>query len=402
MKTRTCLLAAALFCLVSSFGCNRTRPAAPVERAVEEFHQGPPLTEADGKQFAAQLEKAAHEGNARAFQDLFDWKALFERSTAGLDPSIGKEVLKGAEQADAAGSFARQITEAVSKGGSYRLVRVHDVDGHRRVLFRLLQPQGVNYHDLILVRGADNQIRAVDFLVYLSGELMSRTFHRLFLTLAVSSSRGLLGKLMGTDRELVENASTMTAMNQAIRDGKPADALAKFKTLPPRLKKEKAFLLIRLMAAQAVGEEAYQEAMDDIAREHPGDPCMDLIRIDALLLKKKFDDARAAVDRLDQALGGDPYLDVFRCNISLESGQLEQAREAAQRAVKALPDQQLPHWCLVTVSLRQKDHEETARLLTDLEDRFKLQMDNLENNKDYQDFVRSPAYKKWLNRKKEG
>jgi hypothetical protein len=42
---------------------------------------------------------------------------------------------------------------------------------------------------------------------------------------------------------------------------------------------------------------------------------MDLMLIDGFILKERYDDALAAIDRLDNDLSGDPYLDTLRANI---------------------------------------------------------------------------------------
>jgi hypothetical protein len=43
--------------------------------------------------------------------------------------------------------------------------------------------------------------------------------------------------------------------------------------------------------------------------------------LDALLLEKKYDEALAAVDRIDKLVGGDPYLDTYRTNINALKNQ---------------------------------------------------------------------------------
>jgi hypothetical protein len=411
MNACRCLLTITLGLLLVAGGCARKKPNldegenADSPMPVAQFHHGKPLTIEECKSFAARLEAAAKSDKPQEVLALFDWESLFERSLAGINLSKRDRdaTLKGMRESDGPSNLTKLILEAVNNGGSYRPLRVHDKDEGKRVLFRLVNAEGgLNYHDLMLARRPDNQARVIDFHVVLSGEAMSTTMRRMFLTVFSQTNKGLFAKLVGREQDLVKHLPTWTKMGEESRAGNHQEVMRLFNTLPPSLQKEKPIQITRILSAAALGDELHQQALDDYEKHFPNDPSLDLIRIDSLILKKKYAEALAAVDRLDKAVGGDPYLDTLRANIHLESGKPEQARQPADRAVKSLPDLQQPYWTMVSISLKEKDHAATVKWLTELDERFDLDLDNLKEVPDYADFIKSPEYKKWAaDRKKD-
>ena len=53
------------------------------------------------------------------------------------------------------------------------------------------------------------------------------------------------------------------------------------------------------------------------SQAHPNDAMIDLISVDAYILRKAYDKALEAIDRVDKAIGRDPYLKVLRGNVLL-------------------------------------------------------------------------------------
>jgi hypothetical protein len=407
MRTLSSLLVAALVCLLCLVGCGRKRTPIAEDALPDPpaavFHHGPALTDEEARRFAERVEKTARDNDPQGLARLFDQEALFERALSGISapPRVLEALRRDARQSSGLTHLTVPVTRAVSNGGSYRLLRVHQEGDEKRVLFRLLHPEaGVNYHDLVLARDEDGQVRAIDLYTFLSGELGSRSIRRLLLPVAAQASRGLIDRLAGADQDLIRHLPTYKRLIQAFKENNHAEVLAQYDRLPPSLQKDKNVLILRLQAAQNVGDDAHQAAYDALARHFPDDPCLDLNSIAPLLHRKRYRKALEAVERLDRAVEGDPYLDSFRSTIHLEAGRVDQAR-AAQRVVKSLPDLQSSYWPLVAISLREKDHEETARLLSDIEKRFDVDLDNLEKEPDYRDFVKSAVYKKWRHRNKD-
>ena len=53
------------------------------------------------------------------------------------------------------------------------------------------------------------------------------------------------------------------------------------------------------------------------------------------------------------------------------------------------------HLLQLLISLREKDHGETARCLTALREEARIDVGEIESNEEYVDFVKSPEYKAW-------
>ena len=229
----------------------------------------------------------------------------------------------------------------------------------------------------------------------MSGELITKTLRRAFLPVAAHANRGVLERLAGTEGEFMANLPTIERMNRSLQEGRPKEVLADYKTLPPGLRKDKNFMLMRLRASQGVGDAEYAAAIEDLRKEHPDDPCIDMISIDGYSFKKEYRQAVACVDRLDKAIGGDPYLNVLRANLLVEVPDLDAADRAARAAIAAEPTLVEAYWARVAVTLKRPDFAETARVLGQITRRFHLQFGDLAAQPLYAEFVKSPEYAAW-------
>ena len=61
----------------------------------------------------------------------------------------------------------------------------------------------------------------------------------------------------------------------------------------------------------------------------------------------------------------------------------------------ALPD---AYWNMLTLTVQSKQFEKTFLYLLEVEQRFRLQMDDLTTVPDYAEFVKTPEYQEWLKR----
>ena len=78
----------------------------------------------------------------------------------------------------------------------------------------------------------------------------------------------------------------------------------------------------------------------------------------------------------------------------LLAGRPDEARLLATQALKAEPFL-AAHWVLVTLTLHNKDYDETLRLLKQIDKGFQMQWNDLATQPDYAGFVASPQYQQW-------
>jgi hypothetical protein len=365
---------------------------------------GPPLSDAECREFAEKVKKAFATQNTAALISLIDWDALIETATAGVEAptEFRKAFAKGLKGSlNREQSLVGQIVARAKEGGSYTLLRIHDKNGRRCALFRLLPANdgGVNYHDFVLARSPTGQVRATDLYVFLSGELISQTFRRSYIPEAAYASRGFLAKLTkrsGPEKEFVDNAPKLQQMIKNLREQKFPAALEVFNSLPPRLKKDKTYLLIRLQAAQGVDEQTYAAAIEDFRSAYPSDACVDMMSMDYFFLKKQYAQAFECIDRLDRAVGGDPFLNLLRANAHVVEGKFDDAERDVRRTIEQEPTLQQGYDLMLVVSASKGNYDETLAMLKILSDKFHVQFGDLSTEEALAGFVKSPQHQQWL------
>jgi tetratricopeptide (TPR) repeat protein len=397
---RRCLSSAMLVLAAGLFaaGCGK-KNASPetVTPAPAVVQFGPPPTDEEAREFATQLERAMKAKDSAAVTKLLRVEDLFVRSVSdlGLDQKSQQSFMAGVRSAGIA-RFGDQFVAEVEKGAKYSFIRVRTINSRSRVLFRFLGDDGLNYHEFLVARYPDGQIGAEDIHIMLTGEMFSQSIRRLLMRLRAEQDRGLLARLKGTDQAFTKYAQQVQSMANAVKSGRPADALATYRQLPPELQRDKTIQLLSVLAGKDVGDDEYITAVSAFRRDHPADPAVDLLSIDYHLLKKQYDEAIKSVDQLDKAIGGDPYLFAMRANIQSEAGRFDQARSSAERAVKELPTMEEAYWVRITVALKEKNHPDTLKWLKAIVENCGTEIDDLTEIDDYSTFVESAQHAEWL------
>src|SRR5690606_37299958 len=155
-------------------------------------------------------------------------------------------------------------------------------------------------------------------------------------------NRNLLQKLMQSENDYLKHIDKINAMQIAVRNERPQQALVIYHELPETLQTDKTLLLVRIIAAaRAEDWDDYASAIDVFKQRYPDEAAVDLMSIDVLVRDKKFDEIQAAIDRIDKAVGGDPHLDAVRASIYFLANDLVSAEKYSLKAAadpKALPD----------------------------------------------------------------
>lgn len=387
-STRTLGLIVTIVCGVGLPGLLRAA-AAPAAASTEQ-----------AATVAGHLQEAVAKGDTAGADAEFDIDAFLDRTTAGVSstPQYDQGFRSGVKEGSA---LLGQIVRAAN-GGSYRLLRIRQVSGQTRALFRMLPKDGgLNYHDWVLGTDAQGAPKFVDIYVAVTGELTSQTLRRVYLMGAVQSKPTLLQRLTGTEKDLAANLDTMKQITADVQSGKDKEALDAYKTLPKSLQENKTFMMMRLAAAQHRQEQdpqEYQNVMADFQRLFPGDPGLDLTCLDSVITARKFPEAFASIDRLEAFTGGDAYLVFLRANLYLlrgEAADLGQAKQLYRRAITAEPGLTDPYWGMVTLTLKAKEFDQTAAMLDEIQKNLGIHFKDLETVPEYAEFTKSDAYRKW-------
>jgi hypothetical protein len=347
-------------------------------------------------EFARAIATGLKAGDPTALDRVIDIDAMSNRALVGLDVNEEWKVgyRKGVRQDFTLGKPILQAVQAGGSKGSYTFLRIHTVDGKRRAMFRMITGGSYNYHDCLLEPASDG-FRIVDIYVFISGEWMSETFHRMAVG-ALAQEPGTLGKLVGRENEYTKSLPQIQNISKLHREGKNAEALKVYEGLPASVKKEKSVLIVRLGAAADVSVPEWTKALDELKKNYPNDPCIPIHSIAPLIVAKKYDEAVKGYDDLDKAVGGDAYLQCRKADVWFAKGDLTKARESAEKAVEIDKSYSEGHWVLVTIALKEKRWADVSKFLTTIEKDLGIGIADLTKVKVYADYVTTPEYEAWM------
>jgi tetratricopeptide (TPR) repeat protein len=177
-----------------------------------------------------------------------------------------------------------------------------------------------------------------------------------------------------------------------------AEAKSELDSLSPALKKQKSIMLLQVQAAMHLDEATYEASITAFEKSFPDSPALDLVSIDGFVMREQWDDAMAAVERLDKRVGGDTYLMFLRANLFAAAKKYDKAKESAEKALADEPTLVDAMWTLLTVALETESFAEAAALLKRLETEFEVEMDPgvMAVEPLYAEFLQSDEYKTWL------
>lgn len=399
-RRQVCVVAAIMTLVAwSSSGCNRgARNAADQDAALAS----PLVADEIATQFAKDFENAVLIQDREAIHQFFDWDRILEKAIgepAGIEPEVIASFREGAKLAYEERGLGAEMTRLANAGGKVRFLRLREREGRTRAIFRLTLPNGggMNYCELVLAPIGQDLCKAIDMHSYLSGENMSLIIRRMFLTAVSDESQALLKSASDADPD-VSNLQQVLKLTEASEVRDADQVLAIYEQLPAAVRQERSLMLMYLRAAAGHSEDKFDEAVEQFRKIHPNDPALDMLLVDRHIVKQRYEEALACVDRLDEAVGGDPYLEIQRAGVFVAKRDLDAARTSVNNAIKTDPSMEHAYWMGVTISLQTRQFEDTANLLDEIRDRFKTRYNDLSEITEYAEFVASPEYQVWRTR----
>ena len=349
--------------------------------------------------FLESMGQSVDEGKLTEFNRSMDWDGMSAKASRGFQipvKSKGKFLSEFREVQDTETGFSGQVVRSATRGGSYTLVKIHEVGAETRAMFRMVLPEdgGFNYHDYVLGR-VGGQLKATDVYIYGAGELLTSTMRRAMIISAASQGPEWLKGLTGRDLDMAKSAKQIREYSDLAAKGDPEGVLARFAKLPKSVQTEKGVLLVRLYAATQIDDQTQEQVLADIRKSDPKDYAGDLQCLASYLSAQKYSQFEKAVIRLNKAVGGDPYLNVVLAGMEVERQDYKKARQLLEEAVTADDTVIDAWWSLVTVSLREKDFAATIKYLDRLATDFSVDVGDVTKNAEYADFVKSPEFAKW-------
>ncbi len=129
--------------------------------------------------FVKRFERAANKRDTDAIKGAFDLDTLMDRVCEGL--SVTPAQRRSFALTVGLASASAPYLETVGAGGHIKLLRVNEMDGGPRALYRLAGDDGLNYHDVVLALTDRGRVAVVDAYVYDTGEMMSAALRRMLV-----------------------------------------------------------------------------------------------------------------------------------------------------------------------------------------------------------------------------
>ncbi|WP_145425698.1 tetratricopeptide repeat protein [Symmachiella dynata] len=367
-----------------------------------------PLTEDEAKEFFGNLEKAIYAGDIDfVANQMIDWNSIWKKATVGFRTNNAYReartqfLLGGPHYMTHEGGEVRKIVDDVAAGGAFDLLRLHVVDGERRMLLRSANREmRLRYLDVVVGRNEQGQPKILDIYLMSSGELISTILRReiicIFQLMSTETIENV--KLDDEQNDFCKNHVIIHEMFQATTTGDFDEASRIYAALPDSIKTLKYVMLARLQAAWKHSDDAYLDACSEFRKVHSNDPCVDFATWSSYFLKKDHAESLAAIDRIDQAVHGDPYLAVVRAYITLDAGDVEKAAQFADQAIAADHTFIDAYWVKVRAALDKNDFQHAYELLCWLEDECRMEFDDLASLPECADFIKSEYFQKWQDR----
>jgi tetratricopeptide (TPR) repeat protein len=358
-----------------------------------------PPSDEECRRVALEIQTAVQTGNVAEYARLLGFSDIFKRALDELAPLHDEQShVLFIDPAGFGTVFAQRMVDEVGRGGTYRFVHVHHVDGKPRALFRVRigSTDDWNYHAFSLIRRPDGSAGVGDATFLTAGDTLSALTERMALALVHADELKLRSAGRHADELILQSLKAYGAMSRSFAGGDYAETLKAYAELPAGLQEQKNICANRVRAARHVGGEEYAKAIEHMRRLYPNDVSTDFLSIFYLLSVKQYEEALAAIDRTDKALGGDPGMDVMRGLAHLHTGSFEKARECLKRAIDQEPTLEEAYLSMTMLTVKQRDFDETVEWLIKTQSRLHIAIGDLTTRPEYADFIKSPQYQKWL------
>lgn len=368
-----------------------------------------PVTAADAKTLGRSVELTVAVG-VDGIGARFDADRFLDRALAGLD--LPKDLEAGFRKGftSKAGQLGAGVVSQVQSGGRLTFKKVVMLDGAPAAQLRLLtRGNGFEIIELRVTRGDDGSVRIDDLYELSSGELKSQEIRRLALATVSELKRGLIDRLLGSERVFVDNLPKFKELSGAMQAGRFADAVAVYKTVPKELQKERFIqrmyvLALGGLATSEPGEKAdaaYQRAMKQYLTLFPDDASSHALGLDYYFLQKRWADFDRSVDIVEKRVDADEaWFEMLRGFAAQARGDKDAARGHFEGAIAREATMPLAYAMLLDLHLAAGAWAEVARWLGAFEAEADADIDAVLELPGYADFLASKEGKAFVKKRK--
>lgn len=312
-------------------------------------------TKVQAEAYGKSIEAALNECNIPALKMFVDIKSM-------ASEAIRKsKVPKKEQRIVLAGALTNIDTELLKnfcptgEESFARFLRVRERSGRTMALVRILSDDGFNYLEFYVGRRKSGDLVADDLYAFLSGSTITETMQSLF------------------DAVIEEDQSEIVRFQNIAEklSSDPAAGIAETRSMPASIRESKSMQGAIVQAASNLSEQEYKDAIAEYQRLFPNDPSVDLISIDGLFLSERYDEALAAVDRLDKSVDGDEYLNQVRASILIAQGKdFKLAATKAKAAIAAEPTLETNYLLWLAAELGAQNYSGALDAMTILTEKY--------------------------------
>jgi tetratricopeptide (TPR) repeat protein len=327
----------------------------------------------------------------------FDVDALCERAliNSGASDKFSAGFKKGLKS-----SFLESIRHGMRQFKSVKLLHTRKHEEHTVLVFRMISSEGaLAYVQLLLSQESPpDTVAIIDAFAASSGEWTSQAIRRLALPAIVEENRSVIAKVLSPQEvDILKWAPKLTKATELMQAQEWERALNMLETFPDSLRQQSTLFALRIQCAQKFNQESYLKVLAEWEKTRPEDPALNLLAIDGYFIRKEYEKAHRAIDRLDKSIGGDPYLRLLHSYFYSHAKDLPSAEEHAIAACQAEPSLFAAWDQRMSTQLIQKKWPALASTLITLDQLFPGNtMDSILQDSAYDEFRKSENYSSWM------
>ncbi|MRG44933.1 tetratricopeptide repeat protein [Chitinophaga sp. SYP-B3965] len=300
------------------------------------------ISKEEAQATAKEMEVVIQQGSAEGLAAFFDMPSLFNVLAKKIrDPKVMERT-----RAEYSIMPTMKVAMKSSEGGSGKLVRNYEKNGHRHLVFRFLNTGGITYMDFHLIK-VGNVVKIEDMLGFETGE-----------ELTTALADGL--NTIGVEDENVKQSRLIKEM-EGRRDNLGIKEL--FEQLPVAQQQHKWMLMPYVNACWNIGRpEDYKVAVEKWVKVNPYGY---LRMIGACIALKDYEQALLAVDKVNERIGGegDPYLDYYKGAIHWQMGNHAAAKPFYEKVAAYDPDLLDNLSALIAIYVQDQEIDKAKKLI---------------------------------------
>lgn len=318
-------------------------------------------------------------------------------SRVALKPyGLKQSMMNQFEQIDFGWAMLDSMRNAMTDESDITFLRIRQVEGQRKALFRVTDITGLAYIEWFLKQTDDGKVIAWDADSYTAGERFSQSLRRLWIR-AVIEFEPEYAKHMGErNRTLVDHFHEITTLREMKDAGEYERAIEIYEAMPDTLKDEN-ICMIHAMTCYSMLErnDDYVALLERYNKLHSGASNQELMAIDLFLLRKKYEKTLQLIDGLDRRVGGDPYLELFRSTVAYEQGDYQKANRLIDQGLAKDARMEDFYWVGLEYAMAEEDWPRVSKMLNGVES-IGIELLDLAEVEGYEGYVVTEEYQRWL------